>query len=103
MTSESQIQRDIRDYLGTRDDLMIWRNNCGMIQNKGGGWVRFGLAIGSADLIGITSAGRFVAIECKAERGKLSADQERWLKLVETMGGLVIVARSVEDVKKCLP
>ena len=99
---ENQIQREIREYLGTRDDIIVYRNNVGM-SKVGAGWISYGLAIGSADLIGITSTGRFVAIECKAERGKLSADQERWLKLVETMGGLVIVARSVEDVKKCLP
>jgi len=46
--------------------------------------------------------GRFVGIECKAGKNKLSQHQERMKGEIEAAGGLFIVAYSGADVLKAL-
>lgn len=60
--------------------------------------IRFGLCEGSSDIIGWTPGGRFVAVEVKAPKGKLSEPQRRFLEAVRDAGGVGIEARSEEDV-----
>lgn len=70
-----------------------------------------GLCKGSSDLIGWTSlnihqglVGKrlalFTAIEVKSARGRLSKEQDNFLSVVETSGGLAIVARSLGDLEQ---
>jgi hypothetical protein len=70
--------------------------------------VHFGLATGSADLIGWapyvcqpTDVGRtmavFLSVEAKAAKGRMRAEQQAWLTAVKAAGGIGIVARSVND------
>lgn len=47
-------------------------------------------------------AGRFLGIECKAPRGRLSARQEKVLQSIIDAGGIAIVATAVSDVEKVL-
>ena len=47
---------------------------------------------GIPDIIGCTT-GRFVAIECKAGKGKTTALQERELAAIAAAGGFTFVAR----------
>ncbi len=54
-------------------------------------------APGVSDLIGWTEGGRFVAVEVKGPRGRVTAEQAAFLDLVRRSGGLAGVARSVED------
>lgn len=60
-----------------------------------------GLPPGVSDLVGwVTMDGvaRFLALECKAERGgRVSPDQERFLATVRAAGGLSAVVRSPEE------
>ena len=56
--------------------------------------VKYGLGVGSADVI-VCHEGRFIAEEFKAEKGRLSEDQERWGSWVERAGGLYVPVRSV--------
>lgn len=57
-----------------------------------------GMGLGSSDLICcVPPHGRFLAIECKSEKGKLSPEQERFILQVIHHGGVAGVARSVED------
>jgi len=58
-----------------------------------------GLSPGSSDLIGLTNQGRFLAVECKSDRGKPTPGQESFIDMVNRLGGIGIVARSVEDFK----
>ena len=53
-------------------------------------------APGVSDLIGWTQ-GRFVAIEVKASRGRVTDEQKAFIDLVRRSGGLAGVARSVEE------
>lgn len=85
-TPESLVLRQVRDFLHAF------------------GWkvVRIHQSLGSEkgipDLVAVRE-GRHVWIECKAPKGKLSPDQERWLQDLEDHGGWYIVARGIEDVE----
>ena len=64
-----------------------------------------GLCTGSSDLIGyrqIDGVAQFVAIEVKSERGRLTAEQQAFIELVQGMGGMAGVARSVDDARSIL-
>ncbi len=75
------------------------RMNTGMMK-KGPHYVRFGFP-GLSDIIGQLRDGRLIAVETKDARGKLSADQEKFLAKVGKHG-VAIVARSLDDVKPVL-
>lgn len=62
--------------------------------------VRYGLATGSHDLVGwvpVDGVAVFASVEIKTEKGRASAAQRRWMKAVQQVGGIVGVARSVDD------
>jgi hypothetical protein len=99
---ETNIQQLIR-LEAHKYDITIFRNNVGKLENKAGGWVRFGLCKGSSDLIGWhNKTGKFVAIEVKKPREKLREDQKNFLDRVKASGGIAGVARKPEDIKEIL-
>ena len=59
-------------------------------------------APGVSDLIGWTEGGRFVAVEVKGPRGRVTDEQAAFLELVQRSGGLAGVARSVEEAREIL-
>ena len=103
-----------------------WRNNVGV------GWmgrpehlpggrvlisharaVRFGLCVGSSDIIGCTPVqirpehvgqivGVLTAIEVKTSRTRTTKQQVNFLKQVAARGGIAILARSENDVTEIL-
>lgn len=107
--SETHLQQEIRLALGKRSDLRLYRNNCGSLPDpRTGRPVQFGLARGSADLIGwrtitITPdmVGRqlavFTSIEVKTERGRVRPEQHAWQAAVTSAGGIAGIARSIQD------
>lgn len=109
---ESAVMAGVQAYLETRTDVFMWRNNSGGAW-LGGAFMKFGKR-GSGDWLGLQAVGlpfpnmhmllgRFVAIECKRERGGAqTADQKRFQRNVELFGGLYILARSVDDVAQAL-
>lgn len=100
---EQDIQTCIRNALGKCDDLALWRNNVGELLDSRGRAVTFGLAIGSADLIGILApTGRFFALEVKVPGRKAKPHQETWLSLVRSLGGFAAVVTSVEEAQAAL-
>ena len=74
----------------------VWRQNSGAYKSETGTWVRYGLT-GSSDIIGTTPTGRFIAVECKSEKGKATPEQVRFLAEITNRGGIGVVARSVDD------
>lgn len=78
--------------------IFCWRNNvgCAKIGNR---FMRFGLK-GSSDILGIMPDGRFLAVECKREKGgKLSEEQSAFLDAIRSRGGLAICANSVHELE----
>lgn len=83
----------------------LFKNASGMSRKKDGNgkvWtIRFGVGPvggGGHDLIGWRmSDGRFISIDAKVGRDKLSPQQVKWMQWVIAGGGLSGEARSVED------
>ena len=106
---ETNIQQRIRLALGTRDDVRLFRNQVGQLPDpRTGRPVQFGLAKGSADIVGWTtktiteddvgkSYAIFTSIEVKTPTGRLTGLQQNWLHTVQTAGGFAGVARSTEE------
>jgi hypothetical protein len=105
--SEQRIQQEIRLAL-SRGPVRLYRNNTGTLWDQHGRPVQFGLAVGSADLIGWTTrtitpemvgqqVAVFTSIEVKSASGRLRPEQRQWLEAVQAAGGIAGVARSVED------
>lgn len=59
--------------------------------------IRFGLAVGSSDLVGLTPSGRFLAIEVKTKTGRATKEQLNFIEQVNKHGGRAGIARSPEE------
>jgi len=84
---ESEIIRQIRDYLKTVDNCFFWKEHGG----------QFGTA-GLPDIIACVG-GQFVAFEVKAEKGKTTVLQEVTLRRIRAAGGTADVVRSVGEAR----
>ncbi|MDR1318958.1 MAG: VRR-NUC domain-containing protein [Treponema sp.] len=87
-------------YLQVRG-IYHWRNSVGSVQIRPGQWYRFG-KIGSSDILGLLPGGRFLAVECKAQNGRLSPEQKQFLAEIRDLGGLAVVAKSWTDIDRAL-
>lgn len=77
----------------------VWRNNSGGFKPEGGQRViRFG-RVGSPDIIGMTPGGRFLGVECKSGKNKLSDQQEVFKTDTLAHNGIYITAYSVDDLE----
>lgn len=110
---ERDLQIAIRLALGKRNDCVFWKNSTGMVEHASGHKQRYGLCVGSSDLIGIVKMpgdypgtdddvfgvdlGRFCALEIKQPGKYPTADQKTFLALVRKMGGFGAVVRSPEE------
>lgn len=81
---------------------IVWRNNTGTLPDSRGIPVRFGLCVGSSDLIGIAPDGKFLAIEVKTEKGKVTPKQRLFIDAVRARCGYAGVARCEDDVERIL-
>jgi hypothetical protein len=112
--AETTLQQKIRLALGTRPDARLFRKQVGSLPDpRTGRLVTFGLARGSADLIGwrtvtITpemvgqQVAVFTSIEVKTATGRLRPEQEHWLGAVQAACGIAGVARSIDDARQIL-
>lgn len=86
----------------------VFRNNVGFAKTKNGCPIKFGLCVGSSDLIGWTTieitdkmVGKkiavFTALEIKIENGIIKAEQQNFINEVNRAGGIGRVLRSVTD------
>ena len=105
MNKESQIQRSIMDYLElleAQGKLWFVRANSGAFKTlrKDGsqGFVKTGKA-GCPDIVICANRGQFVGVEVKTPEGRLSPAQELTSRLIDELGAIYIVARSVEELK----
>lgn len=105
---EKPIQNTIWERLSGLSTIRLFRNNVGVGFTRNGTPIRFGLRVGSADLIGWKSVtitpnmlGRriavFVSVETKSTTGVPQHDQITWMQNVIEAGGLAGMARNVQD------
>lgn len=106
---ESEIQSQIIDYLTILENqgkLFFQRtNNIPVSQMRNGKRVFRKMAKGQKkgfpDIVVIFKR-KFVGIEVKTEKGRMSKEQKTMQQLVEKNGGIYKVVRSVDDVKNLL-
>lgn len=94
--NESDIMREIQleaPKVGAR----LFRNNVGLFDTADGRKIRTGLCVGSADLIGWTATGRFLAVEVKRPGERPTKEQARFLQSVSDAGGVGVLAHSVTE------
>lgn len=72
----------------------VWRQNTGVLKDAAGRPVRFGLCVGSSDIIGICADGIFLAVECKTATGRPTPAQLAFIRAVRERGGRAGIARS---------
>ncbi len=122
VTSEAERMRAGRLVVGQQPDVVLWRNQAGMeqhgwkeaalaalehlrqgrthaaihaLEHPALRTVVSGLCKGASDNIGIVAPhGRFLALEWKSARGRLTKEQSMFIDLVNARGG---VARCVRD------
>ena len=98
MKPEAQILKEVMLAIGSQPDCRIFRNSVGQARDpRTGQHVRFGLTAGASDIIGIGPRGRFLALECKSETGRATAEQLVFLDVVKRMGGIAGVVRSAAE------
>lgn len=101
MTLEAPIQARIL-LEASRLGLRVWRNNTGALRDKNDRLVKYGLCVGSSDIIGIAPGGRFIAIEVKAP-GKLpTPEQVKFISAVNKAGGAAFVCDDEKKLKSLL-
>lgn len=88
-TEETQIKKDIRQYLQVKR-IFFWHNLQGL-----------GCFRGLPDYMAIKD-GKIYGIEIKGEKGRLSKWQEEFFEEFLKRGGIAIVARSWMDVSRYL-
>lgn len=110
---EHPVQQQILAELGS-GCCRLWRNNTGTLMDRNGRPVKFGLCKGSSDLIGLRSVvvtpemvgqrlAVFSAVEVKPPKGgRVRPEQQHFIEVVQGLGGLAGVARSVEDAERIL-
>jgi hypothetical protein len=82
--------------------VTLFRNNVGVLEDVRGNKIRFGLCVGSSDLIGWRNDGRFVAIECKSPGKKPTQEQQDFLWSVRNGHGLSGIAYSIADFRRII-
>ena len=100
--SESDIQTLILAWLLTQK-FFVWRNKSegtfDPLTGRRRAMNQVGAKKGVPDILGILPDGRFLAIEVKTQTGKVSPEQGDFIRQANTLGGLALVARSLDDVK----
>lgn len=96
--SEANIQRLIMLAL-SEAGCLIWRNNTGAYTDpRSGFYIRYGVGgAGGADLLGLTPDGRFLAVEVKSTKGRVSKNQQFFIDAVNKNNGIAGVCRSAQD------
>lgn len=108
-TGKGGVMYEVRKHLGTKDDLVLWRNQAGFIDRGDGRAERYGLAPGASDLIGLLRLrlgsahqyGIFFALEIKAPGEEPTPDQQAFIELVRKFGGFADYADSVKRAEDC--
>lgn len=89
----------------SKQGYTLFRNNVGALKDARGRLVKYGLCVGSSDLIGFyrhtilggQNRAIFCAVECKSVSDKLSKAQMAFLDHVLACGGIAKVAQEQKD------
>lgn len=82
--------------------VFVRRTPDGTVTLKNARPLHAGLCVGSADLIGWTKDGLFLAVEVKTETGQPTVEQINFITAVRAAGGRAGIARSIEDAEQII-
>jgi hypothetical protein len=100
LTPEGRVKAACLRYLEKRG-IKAWNNPSGCTRIAPDRWLHFGKK-GSADILGCLPDGRFLAVEVKAERGRLSPEQRQFLADIKTLGGMAVMVRGWKELDNAL-
>lgn len=96
---ERELVKACLDYLTLRGYVAI-RSNAGLIVIPTDRGKKRAVRLspqGTPDIVACSPRGRFIAVECKTERGKVSSEQSVFLERLKERGAFVFVVRSVDE------
>ena len=96
--SEKHIQKAILDYLAFKK-IFHYRQNSGAFKTESGGYMRTASVSGLPDIVAIKD-GLYIGLEVKTATGKQSKEQREIQNRITAAGGLYLVVRSLDDVRK---
>lgn len=99
-TPEAKVSTQIDAYL-KKIGALVTRANAGFWQDDQGHTI-MGAKAGTADKIVLLPGGLYLGLEVKAAKGKTSEAQEKFGARVRRLGGLYIVAHSVQELRTAL-
>lgn len=116
MSPETKLQRRIMLALSA-NGCTVFRNETGrfwtgkpihkasrQVTLDNAAMIPVGLCVGSSDIIGIHhGSGRFLAVEVKTQRGRVSKEQLAFIDAINKAGGIAGIARSPADALALLP
>jgi len=92
--NESRLIYEIMQELGKHG--AVYRCNSGSVKLPNGKWFK-GMPKGFADVMFIRSDGVACFVECKAGKGRLTDEQERFIERMRELNARAGVARSTDD------
>lgn len=104
--TEHQIQDAILRYLAV-ERRVLWAERMnsgkGLVVRPDGGTQRMKWGfVGCPDIMGQLKDGRYLAIEVKSAKGRVSPEQRAHITQAADHGAVALIARSVEDVQTAL-
>jgi hypothetical protein len=100
--TEAEILARTHRRLGSRRDVRLWRQNTGVgLTLDGERMTRFGVK-GGGDLSGIVRGGTRLEVETKSARGRQSPQQKAFGAMIQSFGGIYIVAHSDDEAEEKL-
>lgn len=107
---EIELQNRIRLAIGAMTGVRMFRNQVGNFRSLDGNRIIKVGTVGSSDLIGFTSKtitpdmvgqviAQYVALEIKTPSGKVSPQQTAFISMVNKLGGIGAIVRSVDEAK----
>lgn len=101
--AHSKLVNDILVELTKYRHIRVWKGVTGVAQSfDGKRTIKFGLP-GSADITGLIGPrGIRVELEVKTGKGEQRDDQRVFQHMIERLGGIYAICRSVEDAKRAV-
>lgn len=95
MAGENELMKSIRVAINATGKGIVLRNTVGFDREHR---QMYGLGKGSPDLVGMVfGSGRAFCLEVKTSTGRVSREQDHWIRYCNKRGGFARVVRSVEE------
>lgn len=98
--AHAELKRLVRLWVGSQHDVRLFENPRGFDERARSS---YGLAPGASDLVGIVAPrGRWLALEVKSGDARCTTQQQRFLDMVNALGGVGREVRTLGDAQQAL-